>query len=156
MWYKVNIMTLQQLKISNKKSLLFFFRTNSCSLNKSFEWLQNLLQSTNIQFDVIAITETRITKNTSVTQNIEVSIYSFEHNPIESFAGDTRLHITNHLSYNTRSDLNVYKKIKLESTFVQMMNPEKSNIIIGIIYRYPKLDVTEFNNILNNLLKKIN
>ena len=48
------------------------------------------------------------------------------------------------------------KNIKLESTFVEMMNPEKSNIIIGIIYRHPKLDVTEFNNILNNLLKKIN
>ena len=37
-----------------------------------------------------------------------------------------------------------------------MINPEKSNIIVGTIYRHPKMDVTEFNNILNNLLKKIN
>ena len=28
-------------------------------------------------------------------------------------------------------------------------------IIIGTIYRYPRKDVTEFNNILNNLLKKL-
>ena len=55
---------LQQLKIPNKeKSLsLSLFHINSCSLNKNFEELQNLLQSTNTQFDVIAITETRIKK----------------------------------------------------------------------------------------------
>ena len=54
---------LQQLKIPNKEKYLFFFHINSCSLNKNFEELQNLLQSTNIQFDVIVITETRIKKN---------------------------------------------------------------------------------------------
>ena len=36
------------------------------------------------------------------------------------------------------------------------MNPKKSNIIVGTSYRHPKMDVTELNNILNNLLKKIN
>ena len=83
---------------------------NSCSLNKNFEELQNLLQLTNIHFDVIAITETRITKNISVTQNIELSNYSFEHTPTESSAGGPILYIVNHLSYKTRSDLNIYKK----------------------------------------------
>ena len=53
---------LQQLKIPNKEKSLSFFHINSCSLNKNFEELQNLLQSTNIQFDVIAITETRNNK----------------------------------------------------------------------------------------------
>ena len=37
--------------------------------------------------DVIVITETRITKDTSVTENIELSNYSFEHTPAESSAG---------------------------------------------------------------------
>ena len=60
---------LQQLKIPNKEKSLSLFHINSCSLNKNFEELQNLLQSTNTQFDVIAITEnqTRITKKTSLT-----------------------------------------------------------------------------------------
>ena len=53
---------LQQLKIPNKEKSLSFFHINSCSLNKNFEELQNLLQSTNTQFDVIAITETRMKK----------------------------------------------------------------------------------------------
>ena len=52
--------------------------------------------------------------------------------------------------------MNIYKQIELESTFVEIMNPKKSNIIVGTSYRHPKMDVTEFNNILSNLLKKIN
>ena len=91
-------------------------------------------------------------KNTSVTQNIELSNYSFEHTPTESSAGGTLLYIANHLPYKTKK----YKKIDLESTFVEIINPKKSNIIVGTICRHPKMDVTEFNNILNNLLKKIN
>ena len=146
---------MQQLSIPNKEKSLFFFHINSCSLNKNFEELQNLLQPTNIQFDVIAISETRIMNNISVTQNIELSNYSFEHTPTESSAGGTLLYIANHLSYKIRSDFNIYKKFELESTFVEIINPQKSNIIVGTIYRHPKIDVTEFNNILNNLLKKL-
>ena len=112
------------------------------------------MQSTNTQFDVIAITETRIMKNTSITQNIELSNYSLEHTLTKSSAGGTLLYIANHLSYKTCSDLNIYKKIELVSTFVEIINPEKSNIIVGTIYRHPKMDVTEFNNILNNILKE--
>ena len=123
---------------------------NSCSLNKNFEEPQNLLQSTNINFDVIAITETRITKNVSVPQNIVLNNYFFEHTP-------TLLYIANPLSYKIRNDLKIYKKFELESTFIEIINPRKSNIIVGVIYKHPKMDVTDFNNnFLNSLLKKIN
>ena len=90
---------LQKLKTPNKENSLSLYHINSCSLNKNFEELQNLLQSTNINFDVIAITETRIPKNVSVTQNIVLNNYSFEHTPTESSAGGTLLYIANRLSY---------------------------------------------------------
>ena len=102
---------LQKLKIPNKENSLFLFHINSCSLNKHFEELQNLLQSTNINFDVIAITDTRIPKNNSVTQNFVLNNYSFEHTPTESSAGGTLLYITNRLSHKIRNDLKIYKKI---------------------------------------------
>ena len=59
---------LQKLKIPNKENSLSLFHINSCSLKNFFEELQNLLQSTNINFGVIAITEGRIPKIVSVTQ----------------------------------------------------------------------------------------
>ena len=54
---------LQKLKTPNKENSLSLFHINSSSLNTNFEELQNLLQSTYINFDVMAITETRIPKN---------------------------------------------------------------------------------------------
>ena len=54
---------LQKLKTPNKENSLSLFHINSSSLNTNFEEHQNLLQSTYINFDVIAITETRIPKN---------------------------------------------------------------------------------------------
>ena len=118
----------------------------------------------NTAFDVIAITETRISKNRSVTQNI-YSNYSlklksnsfFEHTPTESSAGGKYLYIANHLSYKILSDLKIYYKVELQSTFIEINNPRKSNIIVAIIYKHAKMDVTDFNsNLLNNLLKMIN
>ena len=37
-----------------------------------------------------------------------------------------------------------------------MVNPRKSNIIVGVIYRHPSMDLTDFNcNYLNKLLENI-
>ena len=48
---------------------------------------------------MIAITDTRTTKNVSIAKNIVLNNYSFEHTPTESYAGGTLLYIANSLSY---------------------------------------------------------
>ena len=80
-------------------------------------------------FDIIAVTETRITKQTSLTTNINLRNYAIEFTPTESTAGGTLLYINSHLSYKPRPDLNVYKANQLESPFVEIINPKKSNIV---------------------------
>ena len=74
-YYDIN--QLQQMTIPNKEKFLSLFHINSCSLNKYFEELHKFLQSINIYFDVIAVTETSIPKNVSVTRNIELNNCSF-------------------------------------------------------------------------------
>ena len=44
----------------------------------------------------------------------------------------------------------------MESTFIEIVNPIKSNIIVGVIYRHLSLDLTDFNcNYLNKILEII-
>ena len=44
----------------------------------------------------------------------------------------------------------------MESTFIEIINQKKSNIIVGVIYRHPSMDLTDFNcNYLNQLLGNI-
>ena len=58
--------------------------------------------------------------------------------------------------HDLNNDLNIYKKSELESTFIEIVNPKKSNIIVGTIYRHPSMDLTEFNiSYLNKLLENI-
>ena len=57
---------------------------------------------------------------------------------------------------NARNDLNSFKKNELESSFIEIFNPKKLNIIMGVIYRHPSMDLTVFNcNYLNKLLENI-
>ena len=107
-------------------------------------------------FDIIAISETRITKQVSLLNNLNLNNYSFEFTLTETSAGGSLLYIANHLSYNCHNDLNIYKKNELESTYIKIDNPKKSNIIVGVIYRHPSMDLTDFNcNYLNQLLEDI-
>ena len=132
---------MQSLKITQKNKSLSLFRINACSLNKSFDDLQHLLSSTKTFFDIIAVSETRITKQVSLLKNLDLNHYSFEFTPTETSAGDTLLYIANHLSYKCRNDLYIYKKNELESIFIEFVNPKKSNIIVGVIYRHIHLRI---------------
>ena len=76
-----------------------------------FDDLQHLLNCTKIFFDIIAISDTRITKQVFLLNNLNLNNYSFEFTPTETSAGSTLLYIASHLSYKCRNDLNIYKKI---------------------------------------------
>ena len=69
-------------------------------------------------FNIIAISETRITKIISLLINLDLNNFSFEFTPTETSTGVTLLYIDDHLSYKCRNYLNIYKKIELESTFI--------------------------------------
>ena len=106
-----------------------------------------------IKTDIIAITETRITKNDCIKSNLSIKNYSFEFTPSESSAGGTLLYIANHPSYKPCQDLKIYKKNESESTFIQIINLKKVNISIGSKYKHPSMDLNY--DYLNNLLDKV-
>ena len=123
---------IQTLKFSNKHKSLALFHINACSLNKNFDDIDHLLRCTKKVFDIIAVTETRNTKQTSLTTNIKLRNYAIEFTPTESSARGTLLYIASHLSYKPRPDLNIYKSNQLESTFVEIINPKK--VTLSLVY----------------------
>ena len=101
---------MHNIQIPHKNKSLSLFHINTCSLNKNFDDLQHFLNCTKKSFDIIAISETRITKQVSLSNNLNLNNYSFEFTPTETSAGVTLFYIANHLSYKCCSDLNIYKK----------------------------------------------
>ena len=81
------------------------FHINARSLNKNFEDLKYLSKSSNINYNSIAISDTRTMKNLAITQSINLKNYNFEYTPTKSTAGGTMLYRANHLAYKPRHDL---------------------------------------------------
>ena len=64
-----------------------------------------LLSELNVSFDILAIAESRIKKDSSSPTNLHLNNYSIEHTPTESSARGTLLYINKILSYQLRNDL---------------------------------------------------
>ena len=77
-----DIEEMNNIKIPHKNKALSLFHINACSLNKNFDDMQHLLNCTKIFFDIIAISETRITKQISLLNNLNLNNYSFEFTPL--------------------------------------------------------------------------
>ena len=84
--------------------------------------------------------------------------YFYEFTPTESSAGGIadQTYIADHLAYQKKNDLNIYEKNYLESTFTEINNLSKTNIIVGCIYRHLLMDLNELNcYYLNPLSEKL-
>ena len=134
---------------------LSIFHMNISSLQYHIDDLKQLLSQISFEFDVIGITETRLHDLTKT--NITLPGYCIEHTPTKSANGGALLYINSKkVNHKPRKDLNIGKDKELESIFIELVFPNKKNIIVGCIYRHPCMDTREFNNIyLSPLLEKI-
>ena len=139
-----------------KRKVLSFFHINVCSLTENFNAFNILLSDLNVSFDILAITETRIKKDSSSPINLQLSNYSIGHTPTESSAGGTLPYINKRLSYQLRNDLRLYDPRKIESTFIEIICSKSTNVIVGCIYKHCTLPINDFtNDFISPLLLKL-
>ena len=120
---------MHNIEIPQKNKSLSLFHVNACSLNKNLDDLQHLLSCTKTKFDIIAMSETRITKHVSLSDNLNLNNYSFEFTPTETSVGSTLPYIANHQSYKCRNDLNIYKKMNLNLLLLKLA-VQKNKILL--------------------------
>ena len=87
-------MTLTTYKKLNPNQTLSLFHLNACYLNKNFDDLEYLIKTTNLTFDVIVISESRIKSNMDITTNINLPNYSIEYTPTKSHTRGTLIDIS--------------------------------------------------------------
>ena len=87
-----------------KRKALSFFCMNVCSLPENLDDFNILLSELNVSFDILAITESRIKKDSSSPINLQLNNYSIEHTPTELSAGETLLYLNKRLYSQLRND----------------------------------------------------
>ena len=125
---------------------------NVCSLTKNFDDFNILLNNINVNFDILAIAESRSKKDSSSTVNLHLDNHSIEQTPTETLAVGTLLYMNKMLSYQLRNDLKLYHPGKNESTFIEIFCSKSTNVSVGCIYKHPLLHINDFKSDFISLL----
>ena len=103
--YDVN--DISKLRINEND--LSVIHLNILSLPLHINELKLFLSFFKYKFDIISISESRITKSNTLTTNIDIPGYNIEHTPTESKAGGCLLYISNkNILYTVQNNLNQF------------------------------------------------
>ena len=120
---------------------------NIHSIERHIEEFRIILQMLDFKFDIICISESKILKNRNPLTSIDIQGYQKPiGTPTESKKGGVLIYVKDGINYKPRSDLNIYKPKELESQFVEIINENETNTIVGVIYRHPCMNPNIFND----------
>ena len=94
---------LQALKKFTDKSSFSFFHLNTNSLSKNIDDFEHFIQSKKTDLDIIAVSESRLTKNKLPLIDISIPNYTYKFCPVE-----------------------------LESTFIEIFNTKKQILLLDV------------------------
>ena len=113
------------------------FHLNVHSIEKHIDELRNYLMLANYEFDVLAISESKLQSN--IQPKVDISINGYHYplsTPTKATKGGVLLYINSKLLFKPRPDLHIYADKAIESHFAEIINPKGKNSIIGVIYRH--------------------
>ena len=104
------------------------FHINIASLGLHKDELEAALSMLDVDFDIIAITETKIIKNVDPIYDVNLQGYQPPYQtPTESFKGGALIYVKEGIDVKRRTDLEskMYESGKLETVFLEIMNGKK-------------------------------
>lgn len=115
-------------KSTDKTSTFSLAHLNIASLNKHIDDLHSLISLLKSPFDIIAVSEHKFGVSVA-TRNYRIPDYSFCYDETKSSHGGTGFYISDDYNFKKRDDLKMESPGELESTFVEILIPNKPNFI---------------------------
>ena len=110
------------------------------SIGKHFDDLNLVISLLKFDFHIIGISEHKIQKenddNSFSNINLE-GYHPFVFDPTETSHGGTGFYVKDSLVYVKSDDLKFNSPSNYESTFIEVILPDRKNMILGCIYRHP-------------------
>ena len=143
------------IKAKFEKQVFSMMHINIASLQCHIDDLRTLLNLLDHQFDVIAISETRLNENTIPIVDVTLNGYDFVDTRTKCIYGGTALYIKNGINYEIIKDFSKSDPEICESTFVELKGKKKKNLIVGCIYRHHCEPEVFVNGFLKRILNEI-
>ena len=122
-------------------------------MSKNLKSISALLSESEINFNLIAITETKlqvigpsdiIPENDDNLSVLQIPGFNFQHTPTILSFGGAGLYISQKIDFKRRHDFE-FKIDSCETCFVELISQERQkNIIVGVIYRHPHNNFGDF------------
>ncbi len=123
-----NFKTLNSLK-PDKSSSFGLFHVNIASLNAHIDDLRAVLGRLEFSFDIIGISEHKISKDSPPSNNIEIAGYNeFEFEPTGTTHGGAGFYIKSGLDYKVRDDLALNSPGNFEVMFVEIILSDRNKL----------------------------
>ena len=145
----LNVQEMQVLEVSPNAFKLQHLNVRSLTLH--FDELFSLLGGTGINFQVIGLSEIKVSVNSPISTNINIPGYNFHHTPSLSAAGGVGIYVNSLLKANKRLDLST-NTCDFETVWIEIENAKLKNILCCCAYRHPSSEVANFNNHIQELL----
>ena len=138
-----NLNEINQIK-HDKKSSFGLLHTNLAPVSKHFDDLEQVVSLLKTNFDIIGTTEHKLPfEHSTPLKYIKIPGYHpFVFDCSNTFHGGSGIFIKNSLVSKKRDDLKISSSGDFESTFIELIFPQKRNMIIGCIYRHPSSNIT--------------
>ena len=123
-----NVDEFRSCKFSPSKNFSIM-HLNIHSIQAHIGELISLLNMIDHKFDIIAISESKLSKD----PNTDINIPSYHEPSItktEAGKGGTMIYVAKGHNFKPRKDLEIYQSKDLESTFIEVINPKESNDIV--------------------------
>ena len=127
----------------DEKSKFGLMHVNIASLNLHIDDLRSVLSRLKLDFDVIGISEHKIKRGCTPSNNINITGYDeFKFEPTDTTHGGAGFYIKSGLNYNVRYDLNLNDSPHVEAMFVEIFLKDRKNLVVGCVYRHPSSDIS--------------
>jgi exonuclease III len=146
--------------LPKSKQRFSLFHTNIQSLNHNFDYLKILLNALQHNFDIIALTETwnPLDKITFLPGTLQ-GYSAYQGTKGHTLKSGCGLYIKNSLKHIERNDLTLSfsdNNNEFQSYWIEIVNKNSANIIVGTFYRHPKpTSDNTFNEQLSLTLNKL-
>ena len=149
-----NNLLIKKNIIKDNSNCFSALNINIRSLQKNFDQLQLALNSIDIDFQAVCITETWLTDTTPINLfNIPGKNFIHKHRT-NKIGGGVGIYLNNNLDFKLRPDLDKLDG-DIECIFAEINMKNHKNMLIGSIYRPPQGNIKSFIDKLNDILNVI-
>ena len=135
-YYSANAFKKEKFSNTDTFSILHL---NIHSIERHFDEIQIFLHLLNFEFDILCFSESKILDGISPKTSIYLEGYQEPIGmPTKATKGGVLMYVKNGINFVPRSDLDIEKDKKLESCFIEILNANQQNSIVGVVFAIPQ------------------